>query len=339
MAETVTIGLLGCGRIGEMHAANICAHPKTRLGGVFDIYEPASQKVAERHGVRQCADPEEIFSDSSIDAVLIATATETHVDFIERSVSASKPTLCEKPIDLNLGRANHCRDRIAGSGVPVQLGFNRRFDPGHQACRARLQAGEIGSLRQVIITSRDPEMPPPGYCAASGGLFRDMTIHDFDLARFMLPEEPTEVFAMADRLIDPEQLEELGDHDTAMITMRTASGIQCFINNSRVAAYGYDQRVELLGADGMLQSDNRTPHSVKSFSAIRTEASEPYLRFFVERYSEAYMAELGAFADCVVGGAEPEVGFEDGRLALVLAEAAYRSLAEGRIVKVAEVDG
>ena len=338
MGKVLSIGLLGCGRIGVMHAANIHAHPKTRLAAVYDIDGPAMNGVAEAHGAAACADPEEMFADAGVDAILIATATDTHADYIERAVAVSKPVLCEKPIDLDLGRVNRCRDRISESSVPVQLGFNRRFDPGHVACRDALLAGEIGELRQLIIISRDPAMPPADYCAASGGVFRDMTIHDFDLARFILGEEPVEVVAVADRLIDPDLMNSIGDHDTAMITMRTESGKQCFINNSRVAVYGYDQRVEILGADGMLQSENRTPHSLIRHTSTMTGAQQPYLNFFIERYQESYMAEIGAFADCVANGTQPEVGFEDGRRALVLAEAAYLSLAEQRVVRVDEVD-
>ena len=339
MGEVLSIGLLGCGRIGVMHAANIQAHPKTRLAAVYDIDGPAMEGVADAHGVAACADPEEMFADSGIDAILIATATDTHADYIERAVAVSKPVLCEKPIDLELGRVNRCRDRISGSSVPVQLGFNRRFDPGHAACRDALLAGEIGELRQLIIISRDPAMPPADYCAVSGGILRDMTIHDFDLARFILGEEPVEVVAVAGRLIDPDLMSSIGDHDTAMITMRTESGKQCFINNSRVSVYGYDQRVEILGADGMLQSENRTPHSLIRHTATLTAAQQPYLNFLIERYQEAYMAEIGAFADCVANGTEPVVGFEDGRRALILAEAAYLSLAEQRVVMVDEIDG
>ncbi|MCE2522438.1 MAG: inositol 2-dehydrogenase [Rhodobacteraceae bacterium] len=338
MGDVLRIGLLGCGRIGIMHAANINMHPKTKLAAVYDIDDSASKNAADTHGAIACGHADEIFANPEIDAVLIATATETHADYIESAVAACKPVLCEKPIDLDLARVNLCRDRIADSTVPVQIGFNRRFDPGHRACRNALLAGEVGELRQLIIISRDPAMPPSEYCAVSGGIFRDMTIHDFDMARFILGEEPVEVVALANRLIDPELMNRIGDYDTAMITMRTATGRQCIINNSRVAVYGYDQRVEILGSDGMLQSENQTPHALRRHSASQTAAQEPYQNFFVERYREAYWAEIGAFADCVMNGTQPEVGFEDGRRALVLAEAAYLSLSEKRVVAVDEVD-
>jgi myo-inositol 2-dehydrogenase/D-chiro-inositol 1-dehydrogenase len=331
------IAVLGCGRIGRMHAANVAAHPGAELAAVYDIDAAAAAVVSAALGAPAAASAEAALADPAVDAVLIATATPTHADYIERAVAAGKAVLCEKPIDLDLARVERCRAAIAGSATPVQIGFNRRFDPGHRAARAALEAGEIGALHQVIITSRDPEMPPRGYYEVAGGLFRDMTIHDFDLARFMLGEEPVEVFALGGRLIDPAMMDALGDHDTAMIVMRCANGAQCHINNSRTAVYGYDQRVELLGARGMLRSDNRRPHELRRFGAASTDGGAPYQFFFVERYAEAFRAELDAFVACATEGRPPEVGFEDGRRALILAEAAYRSLAEGRLVRVDEI--
>lgn len=332
----VRIAVLGCGRIGRMHAANVAAHPRAALAGVYDIDRAAAAEVAAAHGVTAAEDVGALLGEG-VDAVLIATATPTHADYIEMAAAAGKAVLCEKPIDLDLGRVERCRTAIAGSGVPVQLGFNRRFDPGHRAAQAAVAAGEIGALHQVVITSRDPGMPSRAYYEVAGGLFRDMTIHDFDLARFMLGDEPVEVFAIGGRLIDPGMMTELDDHDTAMIVMRTADGKQCHINNSRTAVYGYDQRVELLGSEGMVVSGNRRPHEVTRYGATVTEAAEPYLFFFVERYAEAFRAEIDAFVDCVEKGTPPEVGFEDGRRALILAEAAYRSLKDGRMVRVDEI--
>jgi myo-inositol 2-dehydrogenase/D-chiro-inositol 1-dehydrogenase len=333
----VRIAVLGCGRIGRMHAANVAAHPKAALAGVYDIDVSAAAEVAARHNVAAATSVGALLGSGEVDAVLIATATPTHADYIELAVAAGKAVLCEKPIDLDLGRVERCRATIAGSAVPVQLGFNRRFDPGHRAARAAVAAGEIGDLHQVVITSRDPGMPPRSYYEMAGGLFRDMTIHDFDLARFMLADEPTEVFAVGGRMIDPGLMAELDDHDTAMIVMRTADGKQCHINNSRTAVYGYDQRVELLGSAGMVTSGNRKPHEMARFSTGATEAAAPYQYFFIERYFEAFRAEIDAFVACVEAGAAPQVGFEDGRRALILAEAAYRSLATGRMVRVHEI--
>ncbi len=331
------IAVLGCGRIGQMHAANIADHPRASLAAVYDLHAPSAEEVAKTHGVAQAANPEEVFGTAEVDAVLVATATETHADYIEMAVAAGKPVLCEKPIDLSLERVNRCAETVKGSTVPIQLGFNRRFDPGHRAARDAMRAGEIGALHQVIITSRDPSLPPRSYLEAAGGLLRDMTIHDFDLARFMLDDEPAEVFAIAGALIDPVLGAELDEVDTAMIILRTADGKQCHINNSRTAVYGYDQRIELLGTKGMLQSGNRKPHEMTRFTSSATEVAEPFLYFFIERYHEAFMAEITAFVEAVEQGSAPEVGFDDGRKALVLAEAAYRSLAEGRMVRVEEI--
>lgn len=330
------IALVGAGRIGRMHADNIAAHPRARLAAVHDVDRIAARDVAEATGAA-AMEPDAIFADPGIDAVLIASATPTHADFIERAVAGGKAVLCEKPIDLDLARVERCAAVVRGAGVQVQIGFNRRFDPGHRAARAAVAAGEIGALHQVIITSRDPGMPPNDYYEQAGGLLRDMTIHDFDLARFILGSEPVEVFAIGGRLIDPDLMDRLDDHDTAMIVMRTADGRQCHINNSRTAVYGYDQRVELLGEKGMLISGNRRAHELRRFGAEAAGGGAPYLHFFVERYHEAFQAELDAFVTCVESGAAPEVSFEDGRAALILAEAAYRSLAEGRMVRVAEI--
>ena len=333
----VRIAVLGCGRIGQMHAANIARHPRASLAMVYDIDGAAAAAVAEREGARAMASAEEVLASPDADAVLIASATPTHADYIEKAVEAGKPALCEKPIDLTLARVEACRARIAGSSVPVQIGFNRRFDPGHRAARNAVLAGDIGDLHQVIVTSRDPELPPRGYLEDAGGLLRDMTIHDFDLARYMLGEEPVEVFAVAGALIDPVLGAELDEVDSAMIVMRTASGMQCHINNSRTAVYGYDQRIELMGTEGMVQSGNRKPHEMRRYSAQSIEGAEPYLFFFIERYTEAFMAEIDAFVDAVETGEEPEVSFEDGRRALILAEAAYKSLSEKRLVQVSEI--
>jgi myo-inositol 2-dehydrogenase / D-chiro-inositol 1-dehydrogenase len=331
------IAVLGCGRIGKMHAANIAAHPRAALSAVYDIDWSAAEAVAARHGVRIFSSPEEVFASPDVDAVLVATVTSTHADYIERAVAAGKPVLCEKPIDLSLERVNRCAERVSAKGVPIQIGFNRRFDPGHRAAWKAARSGEIGELHQVVITSRDPGMPPRSYYEAAGGLFRDMTIHDFDLARFMLAEEPEEVFAIGGRLIDPAMMQELNDYDSVMVVMRTGSGKQCHINNSRTSTYGYDQRVELLGTAGMVVSGNRRPHELRRYSAVRTEAAAPFLDFFIERYREAFDAEIDAFVTSVEHGEAPHVGFEDGRRALILAEAAMKSAAEGRFVNVNEI--
>jgi len=333
----VNIAVLGCGRIGVMHARNIANHPKARLATVFDIHQPSADKLAAELGVKTSSSIEEILANPDVDAILIATSTNTHADILEQAVAAGKPILCEKPIDLSLDRVNACFERIRNKNVPIMLGFVRRFDPGHRAARDAVRRGDIGELHQVIITSRDPGMPPPAYTRVSGGIFRDMTIHDFDMARFVLGEEPVEVFATGSRLVDPALMNELQDYDTVCVTLRTASGKQCVITNSRQALYGYDQRVEALGTLGMVCSQNRKPHETVLHTKTFTEKSEPYLNFFIERYAEAFAAEISEFVDAIETKRDPEVGFADGRLALMLAEAALKSIHTGKVVNMNEM--
>jgi myo-inositol 2-dehydrogenase/D-chiro-inositol 1-dehydrogenase len=333
----IRIAVLGCGSIGVMHAANIAAHPRATLAGVYDIHAPAAQAVAAKTGAKVFPSAEAVFASADVDAVLIATATDTHADLLELAVAAGKPVLCEKPIDLSLARVNACATTIAGSSVPIQLGFVRRFDPGHAAVRKAIEAGDIGELHQVVITSRDPGLAPEAYLQVSGGILRDMTIHDLDMARFILGEDVTEVFATGSRLVDPALMEKLGDHDTVTVVLKTASGKQAIITNSRRATYGYDQRVEALGTKGMAISENRRPHEMTLHTVDFTDRAEPLLNFFIERYREAFDAEISEFVEAIEQNRAPSVDFEDGRLALVLAEAALKSINEGRVVPVKEL--
>jgi myo-inositol 2-dehydrogenase / D-chiro-inositol 1-dehydrogenase len=281
------IAVLGCGRIGRMHAENIAAHPRATLAGVFDVHRPAADDVGSKLGVTVFDSAEAVFSSKDVDAVLIATSTPTHADFIEKAVAAGKPILCEKPIDLSLTRVERCAETIGKTKVPIMLGFVRHFDPGHRAARDAVRAGDIGDLHQVVITSRDPGLPPVAYAEASGGIFRDMTIHDFDMARFMLGEEVIEVSATGSRLADPALMQRLNDYDTATVVLKTASGKQCIINNSRQAVYGYDQRVEALGTKGMVVSENCRPNMMTLHRADVTGKGAPLLNFFIDRYAEA----------------------------------------------------
>ncbi|MGY0193966.1 inositol 2-dehydrogenase [Leptothrix sp. BB-4] len=334
----LNIAVLGCGRIGQMHARNIAKHPRARLACVYDIDVAAAERIGRELNVPVAPSIDNILSSDVVDAILIATSTSTHADLLERAVAAGKPVLCEKPIDLSLARVNQCAAKIRGTTVPVMLGFVRRFDPGHKATRDAVARGDVGALRQVVITSRDPGMPPVAYTEASGGIFRDMTIHDFDMARFVLGEEPVEVLAQGSRLVDPALMDRLGDYDTVTVVLRTASGQQCVINNCRQAAYGYDQRVEALGSLGMVLSDNRKPHESVLHTETFTGRSAPYLNFFIERYAEAFSAEIDEFVSAVSEKRAPSVGFDDGRLALLLAEAAIKSAAEGRVVRLSELE-
>lgn len=333
----VRIAVLGCGRIGRMHAANIAAHPRAQLGGVFDVHRPAAEDVSASLNARLFDSAEAVLASADIDAVLIATSTPTHADLIEAAVAAGKPVLCEKPIDLSLQRVTLCAERIRGTTVPIMLGFVRRFDPGHRAVQQAVRDGQVGDLHQVAITSRDPGLAPVGYLKESGGIFRDMTIHDFDMARFILGEEVTTVSAVGSRLVEPQTMAELGDFDTVTVLLTTATGKQCVITNSRRATYGYDQRVEAFGSGGMAISENVRVNSATLHREDFTGQGAPLMNFFIDRYAAAFAAEISAFVDAIETSVTPEVGFEDGRLALILAEAAIKSAAEGRIVNVSEI--
>jgi myo-inositol 2-dehydrogenase/D-chiro-inositol 1-dehydrogenase len=327
----------GAGRIGAIHAANLAASGRARLAHVVDVHAPAAAALAEKHGAA-VSDTATALADPKVGAVIIASSTDTHADLVIAAARAGKAIFCEKPIDLSLARVDACLDAVAKAGVPMLVGFNRRFDPSFSELHRRIGAGAIGAVEQVVITSRDPGPPPVSYIKVSGGLFRDMTIHDFDMARWMLlagenGQEPTEVFAYGATLVDPA-IGQAGDIDSAMVLLKTASGRMAHINNSRRASYGYDQRVEVHGSAGRLIAGNRTPTTVELADANAVAADKP-LHFFLERYADAYRIELNAFLDAVANGTKMPVGAEDGRQALVLADAALESLRTGHPVKVA----
>ncbi|GAB3347944.1 inositol 2-dehydrogenase [Amycolatopsis echigonensis] len=326
------VALFGSGRIGQVHARSIAAHPDAELAWICDPVQPAAEALAARHGGRVTAEPDEVFADPALDAVVIASPTPTHVDLLGRAAAAGKPVLCEKPIDLDLARIDRCWDDIAALQPFVMMGFNRRFDPTFTQLRQRVAAGEIGTFRALRITSRDPEPPPTAYLAASGGIFRDMTIHDFDLARFFLGEV-TEVHAFASDDGNPV-IAEARDAHQAMVLLRGANGALCTITNSRSCTFGYDQRVEAFGDNGMLEAANQSASSVRAYGTRGAETADPYLRFFVERYREAYLAEFDEFVRAVRENRPPSPDFADGRAALVLAEAALESVSTGRSVTV-----
>lgn len=326
------VALFGAGRIGQVHARSIAAHPDAHLAWVCDPVLPAAKALAERYGGRVATDVDDVFGDPSVDGVVIASPTPTHVDLLTRSARSGKPVLCEKPIDLDLARIDQCWSDIAEYRPWVMMGFNRRFDPTFRTIHDRVEQGEIGTLRALRITSRDPEPPPAAYIAQSGGIFRDMTIHDFDMARYFLGEvAEVHAFVSADENAD---LASAGDAHQAMVLLRSTAGALCTITNSRTCVFGYDQRLEAFGDTGMLEAGNQTSSSVRAYGATATEQAEPYLHFFLERYSEAYLAELDEFVRAVREDRTPTPGFTDGRAALVLAEAAVESAATGRSVAI-----
>ena len=329
----VRFAQLGAGRIGRMHALNLAAHARAELVGIYDVDSAASAEAASATASRSFDSVDALLGDTSIKAVLIATSTDTHCDLIERSARAGKAVLCEKPIHLDIHRVDQCRAVVEETAAPVQIGFNRRFDPGHSALGRAAASGEIGRLELAVITSRDPAPPPLAYLRVSGGLFRDMMIHDFDIARFLFAEEPVEVTAMGGVLVDPA-IGEIGDVDSAMVTMRMASGALCQINCSRRCAYGYDQRIEMFGEKGMLISANPAVTNLERYGTASTGAKERLHHFFIERYTESYVREIDAFIDAVEGGNAPSPNFEDGRRALMLADAAVESAKSGRTIQI-----
>jgi myo-inositol 2-dehydrogenase/D-chiro-inositol 1-dehydrogenase len=333
----VRVGLIGCGRIGRVHADSITVSPRAELAHVVDPFESSAREVGEQFSAPWSTDVEDVLGDPSIDAVVVASPTPTHVDLLTRAVRAGKAVLCEKPIDLDITRVDACRAAIGALAERVMLGFNRRFDPSFADIRARVQAGEIGTLEQLTIISRDPAPPPAGYVATSGGLFRDMTIHDFDMARFFLGDV-VEVSATGSNLVSPE-IAEAGDIDGAVVVLRGTGGTLCSITNSRRCAFGYDQRLEAFGERGSLSAANQLPTSVRFSGAlpdgvVHTEVAPPYHNFFLDRYTPAYRAELAAFVTGVEQGGTFSPGFADGRAALVLADAANESLRTGAAVRV-----
>lgn len=328
------VGLLGAGRIGQVHARAIAAHPGSALAAVSDAVPAAADALAAAHGARVNA-TEAILDDPGIDAVLIATPTDTHAALIEAAVAAGKAVLCEKPVDLDLARARACLDRVKDSGRAVMVGFNRRFDPGFARLKRDFDAGVIGGGELLALTSFDPAPPPAAYIEVSGGLFRDMAIHDFDLACWIFGALPQTVSATASSLVDPA-IGAAGDVDTAVTTLRFADGRLAVIKNSRRAAYGYDQRIEVLGAMGLLSAANLAEDNVTLMNASGVTSARP-LHFFLERYARAYAAEWAAFVTAVQDGTPPPVGLADGVAALAVAEAAARSVRTGAAVRLADI--
>jgi myo-inositol 2-dehydrogenase/D-chiro-inositol 1-dehydrogenase len=333
MPAPLRFGLIGTGRIGRVHAASIAADADTRLSWVCDPIVAGAEAVAAQYGGRVTADAAEVFASGDVDAVVVASPTATHVDLIDAAITGGIPVLCEKPIDLDIARVDALRPKVHASGVPVALGFNRRFDPSFSEVRARVAAGEIGRLEQLSIFSRDPAAPPTAYLESSGGIFRDMTIHDFDMARFFLPDI-VEVSAFGATMFS-EGARALGDFDTAVVLLRSSTGQLVSITNSRHSAYGYDQRLEAFGADGMLAVDNAGTSLVRASTAASVEAAAPYQDFFLQRYAAAYVAELREFVRLVRGEPSSSPTYDDGRAALILADAADESARSGRVVRVA----
>jgi myo-inositol 2-dehydrogenase/D-chiro-inositol 1-dehydrogenase len=325
------IALFGAGRIGKIHARNIADHPASQLKYVTDPMAGPAKELADTHGATVAVE-KTVLNDPEISAILVASDTSTHANMIEKGLKAGKAVFCEKPVDLSIDRVNACLEAVKSCKSPLFIAFNRRFDPGVAEMRKRIAAGEIGDLELVTVISKDPGALPIEYLKASGGMFRDMTIHDFDMVRFVLGEEPISVTATASTLTDPAIKAE-GDIDTASVTLQCASGRIAVITNSRRASFGYDQRVEAHGALGTLRTEN-IPMSMLVQEREDGVRREKPLFFFLERYAQSYAAEWAHFVRVLKGEEKPNPTGEDGRRALLLAEAAYMSLQSGRRVDV-----
>jgi len=323
--------LVGGGFIGPLHAANIAAHPAARLAWVVDLDVAVALALATKHGARATANLDAALADPAVGAVMICTPPRTHAAIIERAARAGKAVFCEKPVDLDMGRVDACAKVLESTGAPFFVAFNRRFDPCHRALFDAIRGGEIGRPEMLILSSRDPEISPPDYVAAMPyGIFYDTMIHDFDMVRWLLDDEPVEVIARTACMLDAKDNPHR-DPDTAMVMLKMAGGALVHVNSSFRAVYGYDQRIEAFGEKGMLISRNRQPTTLERYGAdgIRQDG---LLRFFIERYAESYARELDEFMRAIEQKRAPAIGLEDGRRALAIAEAAVASAKSGKAI-------
>lgn len=329
----LSVAILGAGRIAQIHAKSAYANSQCELKLIADPWKEGADRLAHSVNCAATYDYYQAIEREDIDAIVIATATELHVDLMLHAAKYNKPVLCEKPIDLDFERTVSAVKTLLQHDAKVMLAFNRRFDQDTVALKNALMNQEIGDIRQVLITSRDPGMQSVEYMKSSGGIFKDMTIHDFDTARYLLGEEPIEIFASASRLVDKE-LETIDDYDTCSIILKTQSGKQCIINNCREAIYGYDQRIEVLGSQGLLKTQNHRPSTLKTYTRDYTAAQTPLLNFFLERYIEAYQAEFNVFITCLIEQRDFPTQLFDGLHALHLAVCATQSVAENKAIVI-----
>lgn len=330
--STLNIGLIGGGRIGQVHAGSVNDTPGAHLQWVCDPFVENAEKLVAQFGGKASADPNEVLAAGDIDVVIVASPTPTHLDLIDKCIDRGLHVLCEKPIDLDITKVDALRDKANSAAVQIAIGFNRRFDPQFEDIKSRVVAGEVGSLEQVVIISRDPGPAPRSYIAVSGGIFRDMTIHDFDMARNFVPDI-VEVSATGANVFSDDIRAE-SDFDSATVTMRGRGGEIVVIINSRHSSFGYDQRLEAFGDKGMLYAHNVAPNTVQKYDATGTSSGHPFIEHFLDRYAVAYRRELAVFLDGVRNGRNDNPTFDDGRAALILADAALRSATTGDRVSV-----
>lgn len=338
MAQKVKLGIIGAGRIGRIHVENLSLRlPGAEMLAISDVIQEAAESCAADFRIpKSFKDYRRILDDPKIEAIIICSSTNTHVSLIEEAARKGKHIFCEKPIALDLAAIDRALAAVEKAGVILQVGFQRRFDPNFRRAHELILQGAVGRPHILRITSRDPEPPPIDYIKVSGGIFLDMTIHDFDMARYMMGEEVEEVYAAGSVLIK-EQIGEAGDVDTAVVTLRFKSGALGMIDNSRKAVYGYDQRLEVFGENGRVVVENPKPNTTV-VSDEQGDSSSPLFHFFVERYADSYIAEMEAFIECIRSGKEPPVTGLDGKIPVVMGYAAKRSYEEHRSVRLAEID-
>ncbi|MDC3157251.1 Gfo/Idh/MocA family oxidoreductase [Candidatus Pelagibacter bacterium] len=329
----VNVALLGFGRIGQMHAQNINQNKSLKLLYVYEKIDKLSKKAKKLYNCSIEKNYKKIFLDKKVDIVFISSPTNTHIKFIEEGIKYKKTIFCEKPLDLNIQKIIKTFKKVKINNSKIQLGFNRRFDPGHHSIKKDLDNGKIGRLEKVIITSRDPAPPSKSYLKSSGGIFRDMMIHDFDLCRYYLKnDEISEISASTSSF--ENFYKKINDHELAAVTMKSKSGVICVVTNSRHCSFGYDQRVELFGKKGMLLSGNLKNNATEVFDSNQSHSQKPFLNFFIERYKEAYNLQLNELVLLHKNKIKPRSTFEDGYLALKIANAAYHSLKQKRLIKI-----
>ena len=330
----INVALLGLGRIGQMHAENLINHKSFKLKYTFDISKKLAKNISKKFNTVDISTPEKAFRDKNIDLIFIASSTSTHIKFIKDAVKYKKVVFCEKPLDLNIDKVNKCLKEIKKYKPKIQLGFNRRYDPGHSSIKQELRKGKIGKLEKIIITSRDPAPPSLAYLKVSGGIFKDMMIHDFDLLRFYLEKDDIEnIFTTASNISD-KKFNKINDYELASCLLKSKKGVQCIITNSRHCSFGYDQRVELFGSKGMLISGNKNENETEIFTKNNTSQKKPLLNFFIDRYVDAYRLQLDELASYTKKNKRPISSFEDGRRALIIANAASASLKQKKQVKI-----
>ena len=330
----INIALIGLGRIGQMHGENLLLHNDFKLKYVFDLDKKLTNRIAKKFSSISINDPKIAFNDKEIDAIFIASSTSTHIKLIEEAVKYKKVIFCEKPLDLSIEKINNCKKKIKNLKPKIQLGFNRRYDPGHYSLKKDLNKGIIGRLEKIIITSRDPSPPSIKYLKVSGGIFKDMMIHDFDLLRFYLDKDELDsIFSTATNMSD-KRFDKINDYELASCILNSKSGVQCIITNSRHCSFGYDQRVELFGSKGMLISGNKNLNETEVYTKSNTAQKKPLQYFFIERYKEAYKMQLNDLSKFIKKNVNPLSTFEDGRRALILAIAAKQSLKTKKQIKI-----